>query len=239
MSKSKGNSVQPDELIAKYGADTFRLYTLFIGPPERDAEWDDRAVEGGFRFLNRVWRLFQETLERPDYAQSAVPKDVTDDDRDMRRKTHGTIQKVTQDMTGGFRFNTAISALMELLNMMQDTRKADRPTSILRRPRPWCVCSARRAARGRGDVAKLGLPQEPVGVRLADGGPLLAEGRQGRNALQVNGKIRRAQGARGMDEAAIRKEAESNPSMREHIDPAKVVKVVWVQDRLANFVVRP
>jgi len=74
MSKSKGNSVQPDELIQKYGSDTFRLYTLFIAPPERDAEWDDRAVEGAFRFLNRVWKLFQEVLERPDFKAGGEPK---------------------------------------------------------------------------------------------------------------------------------------------------------------------
>ncbi len=96
MSKSKGNSVQPDELIQKYGADTFRLYTLFIGPPERDAEWDDRAVEGGFRFLNRVWKLFQELLERPDFKTGGAPEAATEADKEARRKTHQTIHKVTR-----------------------------------------------------------------------------------------------------------------------------------------------
>jgi leucyl-tRNA synthetase len=141
MSKSKGNSVQPDELITRYGADTFRLYTLFIGPPERDAEWDDRAVEGSFRFLNRVWRLFQEVKERPDFAQALKPQDVTEEDRDVRRKVHGTIQKVTQDMTGGFRFNTAISAMMELLNVLSDYK--DKPTAHRFCEKPlkiWLAC---------------------------------------------------------------------------------------------------
>jgi leucyl-tRNA synthetase len=243
MSKSKGNSVQPDELIAKYGADTFRLYTLFIGPPERDAEWDDRAVEGGFRFLNRVWRLFQETLERPDYAQSAVPKDVTDDDRDMRRKTHGTIQKVTQDMTGGFRFNTAISALMELLNMMQEYKeKPTAQTSILREGVETLVRLLGPFAPHVAEEmwAKLGHPKSLLESGWPTADPSWLKADKVEIALQVNGKIKaRLKVPAGMDEAAIRKEAESNPSMREHIDPAKVVKVVWVQDRLANFVVRP
>ncbi len=123
MSKSKGNSVQPDELIAKYGADTFRLYTLFIGPPERDAEWDDRAVEGPFRFLNRVWKLFQDLLEKPDFAAGGKPEAASEADKEIRRKTHQTIQKVTVDMTGGFKFNTAISAMMEMINLLYDYKE--------------------------------------------------------------------------------------------------------------------
>jgi len=102
MSKSKGNVVNPDALIKKYGADTVRFYTLFIGPPEKDAEWNDRGVEGGWRFLNRVWRL----LERSSETQNP----------NLKRKIHVTIKKVTEDMEGAFHFNTALSAIMELVN---------------------------------------------------------------------------------------------------------------------------
>jgi len=115
MSKSKGNVVNPDELISKFGMDTVRLYTLFIGPPEKDAEWNDRGVEGAWRFLNRIWRLFEQIpgpkSKTPDKSKITDPKL-----QDLRRKTHTTIRRVTDDIEQNFHFNTAISAVMELVN---------------------------------------------------------------------------------------------------------------------------
>lgn len=113
MSKSKGNVVSPDALIAKYSADTVRLYTLFIGPPEKDAEWNDRGVEGAWRFLNRVWRMVSQ-FTAGSVQQLPVKKTVTSEK--LRRKTHLTIKKVTEDLEREFHFNTAISAVMELVN---------------------------------------------------------------------------------------------------------------------------
>ena len=115
MSKSKGNTVSPDKLISKYGADTVRFYTLFIGPPEKDAEWNDRGVEGAWRFLNRVWRLVGLNLE----SAACREKDIPSGDlrlAALRRKRHLTIKKVTEDIEGEFHFNTALSAIMELVN---------------------------------------------------------------------------------------------------------------------------
>ncbi|MBU3912283.1 MAG: leucine--tRNA ligase [Candidatus Omnitrophica bacterium] len=112
MSKSKGNTVSPDALIAKYGSDTVRFYTLFIGPPEKDAEWNDRGAEGAWRFLNRVWRLVAEG-SRLKAEGSDRSEDAT---RSLKRKTHFTIKKVTEDIEGEFHFNTALSAIMELVN---------------------------------------------------------------------------------------------------------------------------
>ncbi|MDD5496357.1 MAG: leucine--tRNA ligase [Candidatus Omnitrophica bacterium] len=114
MSKSKGNVVSPDILIEKYGADTVRLYTLFIGPPEKDAEWSDRGVEGSYRFLGRVWRLVEKTQNSKLKTQNQG--NITKQATDLKRKTHQTIKKVTEDLEGGFHFNTAISAIMELVN---------------------------------------------------------------------------------------------------------------------------
>ncbi len=114
MSKSKGNVVSPDELIERYGADTLRLYTLFIGPPEKDAEWNDRGVEGAYRFLKRLYRLVCDILEDKK-AQSAEKKE-DEQDEELRRMTHATIKKVTNDMEKDFHFNTAISSVMELVN---------------------------------------------------------------------------------------------------------------------------
>jgi len=109
MSKSKGNVVSPDELIRKYGADTVRLYTLFIGPPEKDAEWSDKGVEGAYRFLKRAWNVLEMLEGAPDEGDKK-------EEEALLRKMHGTIKKVTEDIEEGFHFNTAISAIMELLN---------------------------------------------------------------------------------------------------------------------------
>jgi len=111
MSKSKGNVVSPDDLIARYGADTVRLYTLFIGPPEKDAEWNDAAVEGAYRFLGRLWKLAIRANEL-----KGTDKVLTAESRELERKAHQTIRKVTNDIEGDFKFNTAISAVMELVN---------------------------------------------------------------------------------------------------------------------------
>ncbi|MBL7071643.1 MAG: leucine--tRNA ligase [Candidatus Omnitrophica bacterium] len=114
MSKSKGNVVSPDDLIKKYGADTVRLYTLFIGPPERDAEWNDRGVEGAYRFLKRLYRLVVDVVE----GKASTDESDEDDEqnKDLTRMIHATIKKVTEDMERDFHFNTAISSVMELVN---------------------------------------------------------------------------------------------------------------------------
>ncbi len=110
MSKSKGNVVSPDALIDKFGADTVRLYTLFIGPPEKDAEWNDRGVEGAYRFLGRLWRLVTQVRDWKITGQSSISA------KDLNRQIHEIIKKVTQDLEGDFGFNTAVSAIMELVN---------------------------------------------------------------------------------------------------------------------------
>ncbi|MGR3179584.1 MAG: leucine--tRNA ligase [Candidatus Anammoxibacter sp.] len=121
MSKSKGNVVSPDELIEKYGADTQRLYTLFISPPQKDAEWNDRGVIGSYRFLKRLWQLVtqhQNTIKNTVKTVINI-SNLNDESRTLYRKTHTTIKKVTDDIDGSWHFNTAISAIMELLNMAE------------------------------------------------------------------------------------------------------------------------
>ncbi|MDD4957197.1 MAG: leucine--tRNA ligase [Candidatus Omnitrophica bacterium] len=111
MSKSKGNVVSPDGLIEKYGADTVRLYTLFIGPPEKDAEWSDRGTEGAFRFIKRVWNLL-DVLEACG-KENSFPEE---EQKQLNIKMHQTIKRVTDDIDGSFHFNTAISGIMEMMN---------------------------------------------------------------------------------------------------------------------------
>ncbi len=118
MSKSKGNTVSPDDLINEYGADTVRLYTLFIGPPEKDAEWSDKGVEGAFRFLGRVWRLVESV--RKSGVVPVTSENLSKEEISLKRKMHLTIKKVTGDLEGGFHFNTVISSIMELVNESYD-----------------------------------------------------------------------------------------------------------------------
>lgn len=130
MSKSKGNVVSPDELIREYGADTVRLYTLFIGPPEKDAEWSDTAVEGSFRFLRRIWRRIQEThtLLKDSASLKTDLSKMETPERDLYRKLHESTAKITHDLEGAFQFNTAIAQIMELMNAI-DTMKVDTSSS--------------------------------------------------------------------------------------------------------------
>jgi len=119
MSKSKGNVVDPDALIHQYGADTVRLFCLFAAPPERDLDWSDQGVEGSYRFLNRVWNLVQEDLE-PLKGPASIrePAALTGKNRSLYIKLNQTIKKVTEDIEDRFHFNTAISAIMELVNAL-------------------------------------------------------------------------------------------------------------------------
>jgi leucyl-tRNA synthetase len=125
MSKSKRNVVDPNTLIEKYGADTLRLFCLFAAPPERDLDWSDQGVEGAYRFLNRVWRMVTDHVDR---LQDVRPFDggkvLVGDPKTLYRKTHQTIKRVTNDIETRFHFNTAISAVMELVNTIQAVKES-------------------------------------------------------------------------------------------------------------------
>ncbi len=241
MSKSKGNSVQPDELIQKFGSDTFRLYTLFIGPPERDVEWDDRAVEGGFRFLNRVWKLFQELLEKPDFNNGGAIKAETEMDKEVRRKTHQTIQKVTHDLTNGFKFNTAVSAMMELINLLYDYKETSEvKTPILREalenlvrlmgPFTPHVAEEMWSRLGKGYLFAAGWPQFDPAWLQADVVEI---------PIQVNGKMKtRVTVPRGLSEQDIRDLAQKDEKISKIVQFESIQKVIWVKDKLANYIVR-
>ena len=167
MSKSRGNTVSPDDLIDAMGADTERVYTLFIGPPEEEVEWNDEAVTGAHRFLKRLWRASR--------AVADAPATVTGDgDSDLERLRHETIKRVSEDMER-FKFNTAVAALMELLERRhQGPRRRDRPPGDRsRRPStPWsssCTRSPRTSPRSCGRSAATGRAcwraTGPVGTR--------------------------------------------------------------------------
>ncbi len=119
MSKSKGNVVDPDALITRYGADTARLFSLFAAPPEKDLDWNDQGVDGSFRFLNRIWKIVHENLDAIKAASPVNISSLTTEERNLRRAVHKTIRKVTEDVEERFHFNTAIASVMELLNTLQ------------------------------------------------------------------------------------------------------------------------
>jgi len=117
MSKSKGNVVDPDDMLEKYGADPLRLYVMFVAPPEKEVEWNDAGLDGSFRFLVRVWRMVDHWAET--IGGEGIPAcgdDCTPAERDLRRKTHDTIRRVTADIEDRMHLNTAVSSLMELVN---------------------------------------------------------------------------------------------------------------------------
>jgi len=112
MSKSKGNVVSPDYIIKNYGADTMRLYILFIGPPHKDAEWQDTGLQGAYRFINRALRLLEILKEFKDEEVDSL----NEEEKKLLKKMHFTIKEVTEDLEKNFQFNTAISKIMELVN---------------------------------------------------------------------------------------------------------------------------
>ena len=126
MSKSKGNVVEPDRMVERFGADTTRLFCLFAAPPEKDLEWSERGVEGCHRFLVRVWRTFWRAVERLPAHGTPVPDSPMDGEAlELRRKTHRTIQRVTDDLAERIRFNTAVAAIMELINQAAPLTDSD------------------------------------------------------------------------------------------------------------------
>ena len=154
MSKSKGNVVDPDDMLQKYGADALRLYVMFVAPPEKEVEWSDAGLEGSFRFLVRVWRLVDHwaagSVGGGSRRRSAAA--WTDAERALRRKTHDTIRRVTADIEERMHLNTAVSSLMELVNELyafsEGTAQRRADARRRRRRAGRAARDARGAARG-------------------------------------------------------------------------------------------
>ncbi len=247
MSKSKGNVVAPRDLIEKYGADTVRLYTLFIGPPDKDAEWDDRGVEGAYRFLSRLWRIAVErggAMSGPGTPVKA--EDLSGPGGELHRKTHETIQRVNEDLDR-FSMNTAIAALMELVNTM--SLAVQNPEF---RPQPGSADGA--ALREAVDrLLVLLAPMAPfvaeeLWERTGHGGSIFREAipRHDPDALrresfllivQVLGKVRaRIEVPVGAAEAQVRALALADPNVRQHLGGKDPAKAVYVPGKLLNLV---
>ncbi|MFC1570780.1 leucine--tRNA ligase [Candidatus Omnitrophota bacterium] len=238
MSKSKGNVVSPDALIEKYGADTVRLYTLFIGPPEKDAEWSDRGVEGAYRFLKRVWTLLDVLASAPESGGDSGSEEA------LKRKMHQTIKKVTEDIDGEFHFNTAISAIMELVNQayggISEKGKACYTKACLEEVMkkmvlllapfvPHIAEEVHEKIEPGKSVFKSEWPTFNEDMLEADMVVV---------PVQINGKLRGTiEVARGLDDEKLKEAVSGDEKISEWISGKEVRKWIIIKDKLVNIVV--
>ncbi len=237
MSKSKGNTVDPAEISDRYGADTARCYILFIGPPDQDVDWSDEGVEGVHRFLARLWRLGAEVAGAAEPADPEV--DPEGDDLVLLRKAHWAIDKVTRDMTGRFAFNTAIAAVMELVNDCYRLRAGVEPGTLRFAAATGASLIFPFAPHCGADVYERLTGERVWEVPWPDADPALLESEVVQLVCQVNGKVRdrvEASASASREElAALCREA---PKVRAHVDGRDVLKEVVVPGKLVNLVVR-
>ncbi|MGB9919319.1 MAG: leucine--tRNA ligase [Moorellales bacterium] len=244
MSKSKGNVVSPEDIIARYGADTARLFILFAAPPEKDLEWSDAGVEGCHRFLNRVWRLVNSLLPALGSAAEAGPPE-NGADRELWRLVHRTVKRVTEDIEERFNFNTAISAIMELVNGLyryrDDLPATEQNPALLRLAVERLVLLLAPFAPHLAEELWHRLGYEESVHRQAwpeyDPQALVAE--EVEVVVQVNGKVRdRLRLPAGLDQEEARRFALAQEKVQQWLAGKEVAKVVWVPDKLINLVVR-
>ena len=236
MSKSKGNTVDPQELIDRYGADTVRLFSMFAAPPEQSLEWSDSGVEGAHRFIKRLWRLIH------DFGQTApadVPESLSTEQKDLRRKVHETIAKVTDDYGRRQTFNTAVAAIMELCNELSRhgaETEADRTVvneglrAVLRMLWPitphlteslWHTLTDERFAESEWpEVDDSALSRDELEI-----------------VVQVNGKVRgKITVPASADKAAIEAMAKEQDNVQRYLADATIKKVIVVPNKLVNIV---
>ncbi|MCW9057622.1 MAG: leucine--tRNA ligase [Gammaproteobacteria bacterium] len=241
MSKSKGNTVDPQELIDRYGADTVRLFTMFAAPPEQSLEWSDSGVEGAYRFLKRLWKAVQEHVSKG--AAPALDRDKLDDaQRDLRRKVHETIQKVSDDVGRRYTFNTAIAANMELLNELarfQDDSDAGR--AVLQEALESTVLMLAPIVPhiAHGLWQSLGHEEAVVNCRWPDFDPAALVQENVEIVVQVNGKLRgRVTVPAQADRDAIEAAALADENVQKFLVGGTLRKVIVVPGKLVNLVVQ-
>ncbi|HET8758176.1 MAG TPA: leucine--tRNA ligase [Solirubrobacteraceae bacterium] len=240
MSKSRGNVVSPQPIIERYGADTARTYILFIGPPDQDADWSDEGVEGVHRFLGRLWRLGADVAaagpQRPADPGAGAGEG---DDLELMRKAHWAIDKVTNDLAGRFAFNTAIAAVMELVNEAYRRREGASPDAL-----HFATATAASLIFPFAPHAGADVYEMLTGARLWEqpwpaADPEYLERDTVVVAVQVNGKLRdRIEAPPDASREQLESLARERPNVARHLDGHEVAKVVVVPGRLVNFVVR-
>jgi len=260
MSKSKGNVVDPDDMLAKYGADPLRLYVMFVAPPEKEVEWNDAGLDGSFRFLVRAWRMVDHWAET--IGGEGIPAcgdDCTPSERELRRKTHETIRRVTVDIEERMHLNTAVSSLMELVNELYKfsegtvhgaPSRGEAPHGRTERPQTLAVL--------REAIDALVLMLSPFAPHTAEEmwanlghaeslskaawpsfDAEVAKAEEVVVPVQVNGKVRaRLTVPAGLSDDELRTRALADPSVQAHIAGKTVVKVVIAKGPLVSVVVK-
>jgi leucyl-tRNA synthetase len=235
MSKSRGNTVSPDELIERLGADSVRLYTLFLGPPEKEVEWSEEGVSGAFRFLGRVHETCSRVFALPE-GGPAGPEDTP-----LARLRHRTIRRVTEDAER-FHFHTAIAALMEYQRGLAEALEAGEETPaalresarvLLKLLHPVAPHLTDEWWRKSGETGfLLEAPWPAFDAELSR--PLRVE-----LVVQVNGKVRgRLDVERGTAESDAVALARDDEKIRPWVEGKEIARAVFVPDRLLNLVVR-
>ncbi len=244
MSKSKGNVVSPDALIETYGADTLRVYTLFIGPPEKDAEWSDQGIEGASRFLRKLWRRVYENRAflASDRTAAPDPDAMAGPERDLYRKLHETVDQVTRDMEGAFHFNSAIARIMELTHAIDALRlspdSGDQAQAVFREAMettvkllaPFAPHIAEELWRELGGETSIMNTSWPVVNQQA----LVKD--EVELVVQINGRVRdRIVVASSAGQAEIEAAALKAENIQKHLQGKTARKIVVVPGKLVNI----
>ncbi len=242
MSKSKGNVVDPDYLISRYGSDTSRLFSLFAAPPEKDLDWSDKGVEGAYRFLNRVWGLVHRHRQPLIQTSSRKAGTVLHSDAAsvLLRKTHQTIRKVTQDIEKEYHFNTAIAAMMELVNdLMRFEPQHDQDLQVLRHAlenlllllSPFTPHIAEELWEIIGNGAGISLQPWPAWDET------LAKDEEIELVIQINGKLRgKLMIPQGLPDDRVKEMALGDGKITEALQGKSIRKVIVIKGRLVNIV---
>ena len=235
MSKSKYNGVAPEDVIAQYGVDTARMFAMFKAPPEKDLEWDDADVEGQFRFLNRVWSLVT-SFDPAKVTESSGELDKAE--KDLRRAIHTAIKEITEDLTGDYQFNTAVSELMKLSNALKDAKCVTSPVyregikTLVLLLAPFAPHIAEELWHRLGNSSSVHQQQ----WREVDPSALAVN--EITLVVQIMGKTRGTiQVPAGSDKAALEKYATESDIAQKYIEGKEVKKVIVVPNKLVNFVV--
>jgi leucyl-tRNA synthetase len=248
MSKSLGNVVSPDDMVARYGADSTRMYTLFAAPPDRDLDWQDLGVEGISRFLSRVYRFVSRNAkpDDPEWKKGGGGA-LSPAARKMQRKLHQTLRRVTEDFGGRWHFNTSIAAVMELTNELyayEDSVQrggdaaplslvADAQRKLVLMLAPFAPYLAHELWETLGETSNLLRAEWP------HYDPALAKEEEVEIAIQVNGKVRsRIVVPAEAEDDQVREQALADEKVKAAIAGKELVKVMVVKGRLVNIVVK-